>query len=47
MSYDDIYGLEDVQGVYVDDHGPLFSGNSGNNQHPPFDNKHCLDTNRY
>lgn len=47
MSYDDMYGLEDVQGVYIDDHGPLFSGNSGNSQQPPFDNKHCLDTNPF
>lgn len=43
LPYEDICGLEDVQGVYVDDHGPLFD----NNQQPLFNNKHPLGVNRY
>ena len=38
LPYEDIYGLEDVQGVYVDDHGPLFC----NGQLSPFMGKHGL-----
>jgi hypothetical protein len=43
VPYEDIYGLEDVQGVYVEDHEPLFS----NGQPSPFDSKYHLPVGRY
>ena len=27
MPYEDMCGLQDVQGVYIDDHGPIFVNN--------------------
>jgi hypothetical protein len=40
---EDIYGLEDVQGVYVEDHEPIFS----NGQPSPFNSGYCLPVSRY
>ena len=43
VPFEDIYGLEDVQGVYIDDHGALFS----KGQQSPFSSKHRLPASRY
>lgn len=43
LPYEDNYGLEDVQGVYLDDHSPLFS----NGQQSPYHNKHIFTANQY
>ena len=43
VPFEDIYGLEDVKGVYIDDHGALFS----KGQQSPFSSKHPLPASRY